>query len=105
MPNTAHLSNGHDDEASLHTRSTSSRDDLSGLERALVSQMGQGLAGVREELRQIRSEIARSTRLHIGAFLLLWLLTVFSLAVLALKIGVDPRTAAEAVQIVSPAAR
>lgn len=91
-----------DEEPSLPPNT---RNDLSGLEHALIVQMGTGFEGIRGELREIRGEITRSTRLHIGAFVLLWLLTVFSLAVVALKDGVDPRTAAEAVQIVTPASR
>lgn len=87
-----------DEEASL-----SSRAELSALEHALLAQITPGISGLRADLQEIRGEIARSTRLHIGAFVLLWLLTVFTLAVVALKDGVDPRAAAEAVQIVSPA--
>lgn len=87
-----------DEESSLPPR-----HELSALENALIAQMHNGFSGLRAELGELRGELRHQARLQLGTFVLLWLLTVFTLAVVALKDGVDPRAAAEAVQIVSPA--
>ena len=77
-------------------------EGLTPLERALITRFEGAISGLTDEIKALRRQAPDRTMLYVIGCL--WCLSMFVLGILALDRGVDPRIAAEAVNLARPSA-